>query len=261
MKTSLKSVIIRLTPEQTSLNINNAGKISFPPFEFVQIIPGLNKDRKKVIEIRNTITGELAQFPYTYLVGKKRNPFKKSKYSDLEAESLVNNMGTNSQPPFNYHSMTNETNNNGSKILKVQHSITKEIKDITFTAVMRGTNPWKGNQDRFEEKTVHPLIKDKLHSLGIFSFQYEEFLSKYVKPDFVLKNEHGKILFIEAKTSRFKRKVIRQSINDQLNKYNEFGKSEYGNLFLGTLTISLDGSNHCFSLQDIESKLKEYKFL
>lgn len=247
--------------KETSLKVNIAGRKAIPNFEFVRVLPGLNKDRKRMIEVRNVETGELAKSPYTYLVTKNRNPFKKHKYSDSEVKNITNHIGLKSNPSFHYYGMTNKINNNGSRIIEVQNSITKEIKEITFTAVKRGTNPWREKQDRFEETIVHPKIKEALTNLGIEIYQYETFLLPYVKPDFVLKNQKGNILFLDAKTLRSKRKVTKKSIEDQLKKYNAFGISKYGDNFLGTLFISPDGTNHCSSLNDLESKLKEYNFL
>lgn len=86
---------------------------------------------------------------------------------------------------------------------------------------------------------------------------YEKFLSKYIRPDFIIEGIGGRVAFIEAKTPREKRIVVRDDLLRQIEKYTEEGLKKFGKKFKGVIPVSPDGSNHCFSLEDVARELRK----
>jgi len=119
--------------------------------------------------------------------------------------------------------------------------------------------PKFAEQDRHEERVVHPMVKKWIKSLpNIKNVMYEETLKTGDRPDFILQNKQNRYFVIEVKSDKSKTSSSKE-LQLQINRYKTATKKEFGNLYMGVIAVS-DKGQLGYTLTEATKVLKQKGF-
>jgi DNA-binding sugar fermentation-stimulating protein len=109
-------------------------------------------------------------------------------------------------------------------------------------------------QDRHEEKIVQPRVQKFLLS-RFPRVDKEVNLSRNSRGDFVITTKESRKIVIETKSDKKYESPLK--IKSQLTRYKRAAKLKYGNAYLGTFCVSLQGNDICYSLKELDNLFRE----
>lgn len=234
--------------QKTILEINKIGSKSNPPYKALAIV-GRTKSRRRIVKIQNLLTNQTSAKSASSLY-EGNNPWRITSLPKEEVERQINAIGGKASPAYKYVSHKRE---NGRTLIKIQNLVTKSMAYSEMSNLKRGRNPWNEDQDRHEERIVHPKVKKFLQGLN-YKVDQEVIISKRSRVDFICTNKDGRKILIEVKSD--KKEHSSNSISTQLNKYRTDGKKKFGNSYAKTYLVSLEGT-YGFSLNELKRILRQ----